>query len=582
MVTTSALKVQSLSIAAIVAYVALSLLPLLSSGYYSDDLTNSTLRGQLQVQGSSFIEYLIETNRFWIHSNGRLFPVHLFTISVISYISSSLTIYKALLLSLNVITVLLFGYMLLLHTENRATAYLGMLVLPILFQFRLYHDPILSFCGMLQVFVASLLAAMIFLYKYLEHDRTTYLVASLLFYNLCLYYYEVSILLLPLFVVIVRRTRAKLKGVITLSTPYAVSVVVALGAMGVVRHMREVAAASYPGITFNLQAGPMVRAFALQLYASLPLTYFIGNPSRLFRHDVRIYDVGSVIANVAWTDLLVLVLLTLLYVMWLRTPVLVEGIPSLCVLGGILMVSPSFVVSMSLKYQGELLAAGRGMGYIPVYVEYYGTGLVFTGCLLLAFRRLGGGWARRVADAMVLGILAMVVLVNLQSNRLVVEKANIDLHYRRAALTRALTDKILADVPDGARLYILDEYTFDPYPWVTSHVRGWATGYPWKNEALVYLYGKKRVRIVTDLNDLRSSAGDPVREMYLLKVKSYPDARCEEEKHMSYSRRYRTCIGTRAARSTSGQYRYALTSLQPAKSAALGPARLGWRRGGPN
>lgn len=534
-------KSHTLAVAAMVAYVSLSLLPLLSSGYYSDDLITSTFRGQLQVQGVSFIEYFIETNRFWIHSNGRLFPVHLFTISAISYLSSSLLTYKAILLSLNVIDVLLFGYMLRLHTEHRATAYLGMLVLPTLFQFRLYHDPILSFCGMMQVFVASILAAMIFLYKYLEHNRTPYLLVSLLFYNSCLYYYEVGILLLPLFVVIVERKRASLKGVVTLASPYAVSALVALGAMGVVRHMRDVAAASYPGIAFNLEAEPMVRAFALQLYASLPLTYVIGNPSGLFRHDVRIYDVGSVVANIAWTDLVALVPLTLLYTVWLRRPAVVEGIPSLCALGGILMVAPSFVVSMSLKYQGDLRAAGRGMGYILVYVEYFGTASVITGCLLLAFRTVCNGWARRVAGAMVLGVLAIVLLVNLQSNRLVVEKANIDLHYRRAALARALSDNVLDDVRDGDGVYILDEYTFDPYPWVNSHVRGWATGYPWKNEALVYLYAKKRVRILTDLNDLRygvgtSSVAEPVRDTYLLKVKSYPDAMRRKEAYVVLSK----------------------------------------------
>jgi hypothetical protein len=196
---------------------------------------------------------------------------------------------------------------------------------------------------------------------------------------------------------------------------------------------------------------------------------------------------------------------------------------------------------MSLKYQGDFgdLSA-RGMGYIPVYVEYYGTALMITGCFLLTFHRLRSKPMSRVTDAAVLVVMGSVVLVNLQSNRMVVEKANIDLHYRRAALTRALADNVLADVPDGAQLYILDEYSFDPYPWVAG-VRRWAAGYPWKNEALVYLYAKKRVQIVGDL-ELRAYAlspkagNDSLHDTYLLNIKSYPDDMRTKEGYVVLSR----------------------------------------------
>lgn len=527
-------RAQSLSLAAIVAYVALSLLPLLSSGFYSDDLINSTLQGQLQLQGKSFIEHVLETNRAWITASGRLFPVHLLTISAIAYVSSALLFYKILLLSLNTANVLLFGYLLRVHTGHTAAAYLGMLVLPGLFQFRLYHDPILSFCGMMQVFVSCLLAAMILLCKYLEQNRTTYLLASLIAYNLALYYYEVSILLLPLFVVIVVGSRLNLKDTIWLSVPYVLSVVVALVAMGAARYMRDVAAIQYSGIVFNLQTKPIVKTFALQLYASLPLTYFTGNPARLFRHDVETF-----VANIARSDLSVLVLLVSLYGACLWKPLQgIRGLPMLCVLGSILMVAPSLLVSMSLKYQGELLGAGRGMGYIPVYVEYYGTALVITGCLLLALQRLRGARVRGLANTAVVGVGSIVLLVNLQSNRLVVEKANVDVHYRRAALTRALTDNILADVPDGAELFILDEYAFDPYPWVTSQVRGWSTGYRWKNEALVYLYARRRMYVGSDLVSVRNRTGraEAGNDTYLLRIRSYPETMRMKEGYVVLSK----------------------------------------------
>src|SRR5436189_5826920 len=85
-----------------------------------------------------------------------------------------------------------------------------------------------------------------------------------------------------------------------------------------------------------------------------------------------------------------------------------------------------------------------------------------------------------------------------------VYKANIDLHYRRAALCRALGENILQDVPAQAKLYMLDEYVLDPYPSVRSDLKGWANyGYPWRSDAFVYLYAKKRVQVIDDRNGLR-------------------------------------------------------------------------------
>ena len=89
-------------------------------------------------------------------------------------------------------------------------------------------------------------------------------------------------------------------------------------------------------------------------------------------------------------------------------------------------------------------------------------------------------------------------------------------------------------------MYILDEYTFDPYPSVAG-VKRWATSYPWKSEALVYLYAKKLVHLVGD-RDLRAYAlrpkarNDGLHDTYLLNIKSYPDDVREKEGYVVLSK----------------------------------------------
>ncbi len=525
--------------ALIVLYVSMSLLPLLSSGYYSDDLILSTLKGQLELQNTSLGQYVIDEFRNDITSMGRLDPVHLLARHPISYVFYDVHHNKMFVLSMILINVLLFGCLIHIVTRDRHVSYLAMLVLPILFQFRLYHDPILSFSGRMQIFVSLILCAMIFLYKYLEHNRKRHLLVSLVAYNLALYFYEVSILLAPLFLIIVAsQPHARIKNTMKTVLPYAISVMVALGAMFTARHFQAPDAAGYSGLTINMERGRVLKTFLRQLFASLPLSYYAGNPSRLFRRGF-----STLVGNVAWQDMLVLGLFIASYLALVGKLIGAHRIGILFYLGSALMVLPALVVSVSLKYQEELWSYGVGMGYVPVYIQYYGTAFVMAGVIVLAQRKLLTDRRRIPAHMAIMVVLSTMLLMNMQNNRLVVDKANVDLHYRRAALVRALGENILQDVPEHSNLYILDDYALDPLPFVKSDLRGWAaTGYQWKNEGLVYLYARKRVHLIDDANDLlgyartKGSADAGVNDVYLLSIQSYPDDRGIKEGYVVLAR----------------------------------------------
>jgi hypothetical protein len=523
----------------IAVYVATSLSPLLSSGYYSDDLVNSTTKAYLELHGISLFQHLLSTAWFWTTYNGRFFPVAILTTGPISYLSYNLHLYKILLLSLTVFNVLLFGLLTALITRSRQTSCLAMLFLPILFQFRLYHDPLLSLSGMMQILAAFVFLAMIFLYKHLEHPKAAYLIASLLSYNLALYLYEVSTLLIALFLItLARQNHLRAGHKLRIAVFYTLSMMVALIAQLAARLLREPTWAGYSGLQFNADAVRASTTFLLQLSASLPLSYYAGNPSHLFLHSL-----ASVAGNITACDIVVLTLFIVCYSIFRGTLAGTRGLSTLCLLGSALMLLPAVPVSMSVKYQDSLRALGPGMGYIPVYLQYYGTALLMVGGVAFLLRHLPGKNTRILANIAVIGVLAAALLVNMQSNRLVVDKANIDLHYRRAAVARALAEHILVDVPEHATLFIDDEYTLDPYPFVTSDLKGWGlNGYPWKSDNLVYLYAGKRVQIINDLDGLlkhfrsRNATGDRLDDVYCLTIKSYPDNSGIKEGYVVLSR----------------------------------------------
>jgi hypothetical protein len=83
-------------------------MPLLSSGYYSDDLLTSATRGRLSLRGTTILEYL-----GWNHermlSLGRVIPLDVLLTFSVQYLFPSPLLYKCLLLFMVVANVLLFA-----------------------------------------------------------------------------------------------------------------------------------------------------------------------------------------------------------------------------------------------------------------------------------------------------------------------------------------------------------------------------------------------------------------------------------------------------------------------------------------
>src|SRR5205807_674553 len=113
----------------------------------------------------------------WL-AQARLYPLASVHIYLTFYLLPSLILYKIFVLGLIVLNLLLFHQLARRICPLAGFAELALLLVSTLFQFRIYHDPILAFGGLLQVVFVYILASLLLLCKYLESAKPPWLVAS--------------------------------------------------------------------------------------------------------------------------------------------------------------------------------------------------------------------------------------------------------------------------------------------------------------------------------------------------------------------------------------------------------------------
>jgi hypothetical protein len=502
----------------------LSLWPLSQSGFYSDDLILSLDRADAAYLGVSAFSHYIQKQEYFIRTLGRFVP--LYSGFIIPYFLDELAAYKVFLMMMVVINIALFGYLIKVLTKDFILALLLMLVIPVFFQFRIYHDPLLSFYGHQQFIFTYLILSIIFLLRYLAGKPRYNLFLSVFLYTVMLYSYEIAFPLILIYILIIldhhqwRAIGSSLKK----AMPFVATLVVALAANLIIRYfLKDADSTGYGGITANLKLHLIVKTFLVQAVASYPMSYFAGDPSHLFKHDVR-----SIVQQVQRIDILVLVIFSLLLYPLLRRVELKQNRRLLLVIGACLWIFPALMISLSSKYQQEFAWSGKyGLGHVPVYLQYYGTLMVFVGFLSLVRNVIASRKARHALIVIAILVLNLVLLINMQNNRTVVDRFNIDLMFSRVALEQALENGILQDVPDNAGIVFVDDYTFDTYPAGTASFRGWNNGYTWRNRAFIFKHARKKVTVLdaetafakteTDrLNNVTLSA------LYALRISSYP------------------------------------------------------------
>ena len=94
--------------ALILIFTVLSLIPLLQSGYFNDDVLNSQVRGIINLDNWSLLDFTTHYFKGWIANQGRFYPLAWYLYVVFYYIDS-LFIYKVCILVFICIDIIVFS-----------------------------------------------------------------------------------------------------------------------------------------------------------------------------------------------------------------------------------------------------------------------------------------------------------------------------------------------------------------------------------------------------------------------------------------------------------------------------------------
>lgn len=119
----------------IIGLSALFLSPLLETGYISDDIFNSFVRGYIEYEGTCLTEFTTGIIREWINA-GRFYPVSFFSTYTLFYFLNNVWIYKLIVIIAIAINLILFFLFLREASGSKLFALLSTLIVICLFQFR--------------------------------------------------------------------------------------------------------------------------------------------------------------------------------------------------------------------------------------------------------------------------------------------------------------------------------------------------------------------------------------------------------------------------------------------------------------
>jgi hypothetical protein len=318
--------------------------------------------------------------------------------------------------------------------------------------------------------------------------------------------------------------------------PFLLLLVIAALINIVMRTRFKVTTSGYDGITLNLNILLIIKAFLIQSYSSVPLSYYLSNPSKLFNslyymEDFR-FEYGTILAMLIFSIIDFYCVLKVKIVAKVRN-ILVFGIP--------LLILPAITISLSLKYQQEFIwFGGMGIGYSPVYVQYYGMLMIFTALISFIYRRMQKTSLCLYTNILLLLIINIMIYTNMRNNSIVIERLNYDMHYRRTALERALKNGMLDKVPENSTLIIVDKYNYDPFPSSVTTLKGWANLYEWNNSSFIYLNTKKTYKVIRNTLEIERFYSTIIDKnitdtdnMYEINIESYPQERQMKEGYVS-------------------------------------------------
>ncbi|MDB5348990.1 MAG: hypothetical protein JWN86_237, partial [Planctomycetota bacterium] len=461
-----------LGVSAVLVFAAIFLAPMLKTGYISDDVVSSLMPGMTKFTGQSVVSRTLSHMRSSM-LEGRFYPLVWLQYYAVFFSLQNVLLYKSFILAMVLLDLLLFVVFVRMSARDDGLALLAATLTVPLFQFRAFFDPILAFHGLLQFIVAGILLSLLSLQRFLEGRGRVWLVLSVMTFLACCLAYEVCYPLVFLYVPSIASGCRDWRSRWTTFRPY-LTAVGACVTLSILMRWLHPSPSYIHGVSHDPSA--IVVAMATQTSSALPLSYFLADPAGLFTDA---HGFSAILRWMARPDAGIVTALASLVVgicLRSRPAALAETVPAvpsgrlgvLPQVGLLLAVLPAVMIAISSRYQAQIRF---GKGYLPVYVQYFGVGLLLAWLIRSALDRLASRVAltrvARVALTVVVGITTCLTyrancttavgLVSPPGSRTFNQEAAWNdgiWHDRRNNLEAALHAGLLDDVPEHSQVIL--------------------------------------------------------------------------------------------------------------------------------
>jgi len=447
----------------------LMLAPLLSSGFVSDDSFMSYTKGTFLYYNQNLGDSIYSSIKGWLLNIGRFDPLSIALMNTLfTIIGQNAFIYKLTILIFIIINILSFGYFIKLMTASRSMSLLAILMAPLFFQIRIYHDPIVSFHLLMQVVFLFTILSMISLISYLRNGGNKYLISSLLLYLLSLLSYELTypFFILYFIIIYINSGNKGLNYSLRLSAPFLFLSLLCISIPFIARiyfGIPLVGAEAYnatSGDSFKLtyvpNLNPMVYIITLakQTTAAFPLSY-----SMVHKIDLKVLfsGISPFIAGLYFLFYLIISNAVVNELFMLRKSYF--NIKLFSIFGLFLLILPGALVALSPKYQHEL---SWGTGYLPVYISYFGLMIITLCAIYKIYNKLYIN--KRYISFLTLVfalIFSLTGSITYASNVSALNELNDAQLYPRIIIEDGLEDGLFKFVPDDAVLLTDPSHEWD-------------------------------------------------------------------------------------------------------------------------
>jgi len=436
----------------LVLWVCYVLLPLLSIGFISDEAYNSQILGKNISEGVTLWERLYSEIHGWLIGAGRFWPFNWFYKYGLYTLQPSAFTVKLITLFIVVFNVLLYSKIIHFITRDRNLSYLCAFIVPIFFQFRLWHDPIMAFTFMIPLISLFMFSTSYLLIKYLEKNSSKVLTIFSLLYLLSLWTYELTYIFISFYILIIlfaSQRNGWWKPIILIVGMTSIHIFITI-------FFRDYSLNLYPGATINFDLGVVFSSLLVQVTSALPLSWKIANAPA---HES--------LTKITYSGLIIFSVFSLFFTAQLNK---VKGS-----LSGSSVSVKLFIFSLALLFvpavpivltghQHELIDMGFGYGYIVVFIQYFGSSALFLYLIYYIKNRYLFKNHQQRAFLLVFLIILSIGYLTRQENSFVAHEVNKAYKYPRDLLRKSLKSGILDDISSDSLILRNERYPSD-HPW---------------------------------------------------------------------------------------------------------------------